>query len=140
MDIVIKVVEASKTAVVAGPFDLSRLMPSYDEVYAFLRGGDSDVKQMGQNVALYTDDRMEVGVEVDRDFQPVGDVSPSQLPAGRVAAAMHTTGYADMGATYEAIAAWCTENGHTLAGPRWETYGDPDEHDHVNVEICYLLA
>ena len=27
-----------------------------------------------------------------------------------------------------------------IAGPRWEIYGDPDKHDHVDVEICYLLA
>jgi hypothetical protein len=29
--------------------------------------------------------------------------------------------------------------GHRRAGVQWEIYGDPDEHDHVDVEVCFLL-
>jgi len=120
--------------------DLSRFMACYDAVYAFL-GGDTDVKQTGQNVAMYDHGRrMEVGVEVDRTFPPAGLVVPSQLPGGRIAHATHTTGYSDLAKTYAAVSHWCDERGHPTTGIQWEIYSDPDPDDHVDVEICYLLA
>jgi effector-binding domain-containing protein len=83
---------------------------------------------------------MEVGVEVDRTFSPSGQVVSSQLPGGRIAHATHTTGYGDLGRTYDAVSQWCDEHGHDTTGVQWEIYSDPDEHDHVDVEICYLLV
>jgi effector-binding domain-containing protein len=83
---------------------------------------------------------MEVGVEVDRTFPPAGVVVSSQLPGGRIAHATHTTGYGDFHKTYDAIRQWSNENGHGTTGIQWEIYSDPDEDDHVDVEICYLLA
>jgi effector-binding domain-containing protein len=140
MAVEIHTVGASKTAVVARPFDLSELLPSFDAVYAWLRG-QAEVRQTGQNIALYRHGRqMEVGVEVDRWFEPAGEVVASELPAGRVAAATHTTGYADMKRTYDAIEAFCRKHGHETTGIAWEIYGDPDEHGHVDVEIRFLLA
>jgi effector-binding domain-containing protein len=140
MDVRVDAVEASLTAVVVvEPMDLSRFMGCYDSVYAFLRGG-TDVVQAGQNVALYDNGRrMEVGVEVDRAFAADGLVVSSRLPAGRVARATHTTGYGDLGRTYDSIRTWCEANGHERTGIEWEIYGDPDERDHVDVEICHLL-
>jgi effector-binding domain-containing protein len=140
VDVTIRTVEASPTAVVAGTLDLPAFMPRLDAVYAFLRSG-TDVRQTGQNVALYPrTGGMEVGVEVDRAFEPSGDVVPSQLPAGRVATATHTTGYADLHLTYEAIRSWCADNGHAITGDTWEIYGDPDERGGVAVEVVYLLS
>jgi effector-binding domain-containing protein len=142
VDIQVDAVGPSLTAVVAvEPMDLSRFMACYDAVYAFLRSSDTDVKQTGHNVALYAQGRrMEVGVEVDRTFPPAGVVVSSQLPGGRIAHATHTTGYGDLHKTYEAIRQWSNEHGHDTAGIQWEIYSDPDEDDHVDVEICYLLA
>lgn len=139
-DIAVRAVAASKTAVVKGPIDILRFMPMLDAVYAFIRGGDTDVKQTGQNIALYGPGGMEVGVEVDHAFEPAGDVVSSELPAGRVASAIHTTGYGDLHVTYSAISAWCEEHGHAVTGIQWEIYSDPDDDDHVDVEICYLLS
>ena len=139
VDVQVRTVTASPTAVVEGPFDASMIMPAVDAVYAFLRS-DTDVRQVGQNIALYRDGRMEIGVEVDRTFDAAGDVTASALPAGRVASATHTTGYGDLHVTYDAIRSWCGDHGHAIAGTTWEIYGDPDEHDHVDVEICYLLV
>jgi effector-binding domain-containing protein len=140
MAVEIHTVGASKTAVVAGPFDLAKLMPSFDAVYAWLRG-QTEVKQVGQNIALYRHGKeMEVGVEVDRSFEPAAGVRPSELPAGRVATATHTTGYADMRRTYDAIAVFCRKRGLETTGIAWEIYGDPDEHGHADVEIRFLLA
>jgi effector-binding domain-containing protein len=141
VDVRVLTVEPSTTAVVAGPFDLSKIMASYDAVYAWSRGGQTDVRQVGQNIALYKHGReMEVGIEVDRPFAPVGDVIASELPGGRVAAAVHRTGYGDLRRTYAAIEAYLAANGLRGTGLCWEIYGDPDEHDHVDVEICFLLA
>lgn len=125
---------------VAGPIDLSRFMASLDKVYEFLRSG-VPVKQVGQNVALYDrGERMEVGVEVDVAFDSDGPVISSLLPGGRIAHATHTTGYADLGRTYAAIENWCDVNGHRRSGVQWEIYGDPDDRDHVDVEVCFLLV
>lgn len=119
--------------------DLSRFMSSFDAVYEFLRSS-AHVKQTGQNVALYErGEWMEVGVEVDVAFESDGPVVSSQLPGGRIAHATHITGYADLGRTYAAIQSWCDSNGHRTAGIQWEIYGDPDERDHVDVEVCFLL-
>ena len=134
MDIRIEDRPAVRTAVVRGALDLSAFMQRLDAVYAALAG-----RKGGQNIALYTDDAMEVGVEHD-DWTTEGVVVASSLPGGRVARAVHTTGYGDLGRTYGAISAWCAAQGHALAGARWEIYGDPDARDHVDVEVCYLLA
>jgi effector-binding domain-containing protein len=92
-------------------------------------------------VALYRrDGTMEIGVEVDRAFDPVGDVRSSTLPGGRVAAAVHTTGYGHLHVTYDVIGDFCAANGLATTGDAWEIYGDPDENDHVDVEIVVLLA
>jgi effector-binding domain-containing protein len=141
MEVRIDIVEPSLIAVVAGPFDLSRLMPSWDAVYSFLRGTDTDVRQTGQNVAMYhRGQRMEIGVEVDRAFEPHGEVTSSTLPGGRVAHATHTTGYGDMHCTYSAIETHCAEHDLATTGTTWEVYGDPDADDHVDVEIYFLLS
>lgn len=141
MDVRVDTIEPSLTAVVAGPFDLSRLMPSWDAVYGFLRGTDTDVRQTGQNVALYhRGERMEIGVEVDRAFEPYGEVTSSSLPSGRVAHATHTTGYGDLHRTYSAIESYCAEHDLAATGTSWEVYGDPDADDHVDVEIYFLLS
>ena len=139
MAVEIRTVERSSTAVVAGSFDLSRLMSSYDAVYAWLRAQDA-VKQTGQNIALYRQGtEMEVGVEVDTTFEPVDGVTPSELPAGQAAVMTHTTGYGDLHRTYAAIEQFCKENGHATTGITWEIYGDPDGRDHVDVDIYFLL-
>jgi effector-binding domain-containing protein len=141
VDVVVRAVSPSRTAVVRAPLDVGRILSLFDAVYAFLRGGPSDVRQTGHNIALYRrDGTMEIGVEVDRAFDRVGDVQASALPGGRVASAVHTTGYGDLHVTYDAIRDFCAANGHTPTGDTWEIYGDPDENDHVDVEIVHLLA
>jgi len=140
VDVRIDVVEPSLTAVVVvEPMDPSRLMDCYNSVYAFLRGG-TKVAQTGQNVALYDHgERMEIGVEVDRAFDPAYPVVSSSLPGGRVAHATHTTGYGDLYRTYDAIHDWCRVHGEETIGIQWEIYSDPDESGSVSVQICYLL-
>jgi len=141
VDVEVRSVAPSRTAVVRAPLDASKILALWGPVYAYLRGGRTDVRENGHNIALYRrDGTMEIGVQVDRAFDQAGDVVASELPGGRIAVATHTTGYGDLHATYDAIRAWCAANGHALTGDTWEVYGDPDEHDHVDVEVAYLLA
>ena len=51
--VVVREAVASRTAVVRAPLDLPRILSLFDAVYAFL--GSADVRQTGQNVALYRD-------------------------------------------------------------------------------------
>jgi effector-binding domain-containing protein len=111
-----------------------------DEVYRFL--GTSEVEQDGHNVMLYLDDRpaVEVGVQVDRTFEPTGSVVPSVLPAGPAATMTHRGPYGRLGDAHGAIIRWCRANGREIAGPRWEVYGDWHEDESLlETEVAYLL-
>jgi effector-binding domain-containing protein len=111
-----------------------------DEVYAFIRAGGTT--QTGHNVMLYLDDvpNVEVGVQVDAPFVASGRVTPSQLPAGRVATTVHRGAYDGLSAAHEAVHAWCATHGHSLTRTRWEIYGDwREDPDELETEITYLL-
>src|SRR5205085_813833 len=89
-----------------------------DQVYAFLRS-QTEVVQTGHNIILYLDIRPLVvaGVEVSGVFQPAGRVVPSQTPSGRVARLLHVGPYSTLHQAHTKLRAWCSEHGHTLAGP-----------------------
>ncbi|HKB02454.1 MAG TPA: GyrI-like domain-containing protein [Gemmataceae bacterium] len=101
----------------------------------------------GRHVAVYLDDQinLEVGVELDGPFAGHGEVVPSATPAGLVATTTHLGPYPRLGEAHDAIHQWCKNNGHALAGPRWEVYGqwkdewnsDPSQ---IRTDIFYLLA
>jgi effector-binding domain-containing protein len=113
-----------------------------DKVWSFLATAPADLHQHGHNIMLYKDSvpNVEVGVLVTRHFDSAGDVVPSFLPGGHVAVATHTGPVQEIGSTHDAVRHWCVENGHMLAGPRWEVYGDPDSDNHFDVEISWLLG
>ena len=145
-DVRVTTVEARPTAIVARTTTWAELPTLWrqmlDEVYRFL--GTSEVRQDGHNVMLYLDDQpaVEIGVGVDRAFEPT-DGSPvvsSTLPAGPVATTVHRGSYARIGEAHEAVIRWCHANGHALAGPRWEIYGDwHDDESRLETEVVYLL-
>jgi effector-binding domain-containing protein len=137
-------VEPQPTAVVVDTTTVAELSGTIvrllDEVYAAVRAGA--VVQAGQNVVLYLDGALtiEAGIEVAGPFEPSGRVVPSQLPGGRVARAVHVGPYHRMAETHEPLTAWCRENGHALAGPSWEVYGDwVEDESKLETEIRYLL-
>jgi effector-binding domain-containing protein len=115
-------------------------MQLLDQVYAFLK--TSEVQQTGHNVMLYKDGvpNVEVGVEVSGAFASDGPVISSTLPAGETAMTVHRGGYDRLGEAHDAIHAWCAANGHELAGPRWEIYGDWHEDPaQLETEVYWLL-
>jgi effector-binding domain-containing protein len=133
IDVTVKTVEATPTAVVAAATtwaDFPKTWgPMLDKVWNFLRGDAPEgLYKQGHNIFLYKDDvpNVEVGVQVSGSFEPAGNVVASTLPGGLVATATHTGPIAGIGDTHHAVREWSKANGHRLAGPHWEVYGDPD--------------
>lgn len=118
-----------------------------DEVYGFIATCPDFATLLGPdvwtNVMLYKDDRsaVEVGVLAPREFTPQGRIAASQLPAGRVATAVHRGDYARLGEAHDAVIAYTDAHGLTRAGPRWEIYGhwreDPNQ---LESEVYWLLS
>ncbi len=114
--------------------------PMLDRVYTFLKA--TDRLPAGQNIMFYKDDvpNVEVGVKVTAPFSPGGSVVPSSLPSGEVATTVHRGPYQALGAAHRAVREWCAAEGRSIAGPRWEIYGDWCENPaDLETEVCYLL-
>jgi effector-binding domain-containing protein len=144
-EVTVRTAEASPTAVVPATTtwaEFPELWPQLlDEVYAVVRSGGTT--QTGHNVMLYRDDvpNVEVGVQVDGPFEPVGRVVPSVLPAGKIATAIHRGPYAGLAEAHVAVRNWCSARRHALTGARWEIYGDWQEDEaKLETEVCYLLT
>lgn len=121
----------------------SKWKPLLDGVWAFLRR--NDLRTDGHNVMVYRNNvptlEFEVGVEVSRAFEADGAVVPSRLPEGRAAHAVHTGDYAGLAAAHDAVISWFRTSGHTMAGIRWEVYGDWDpDPDRVQTDVYWLVA
>jgi hypothetical protein len=120
--------------------------PALDKVWEFLRT-QPGLRTDGHNVFLYHHDqgavapmRVDFGVEVERAFDPVGDVYATETPAGEVALAMHVGRYDRLAETHVAIHEWCAKQGRGLAGKSWEAYGDwTDEESKLETTVAYLL-
>lgn len=145
----VKTVEPAPTAVVAAAVTWAefptRWRPMLDQVWGFLRGGGAPegLYRGGHNVMLYKDDvpDVEVGVQVTRSFESVGQVVASSLPGGLVATATHAGPVSALGDTHQALREWIETNGYVTAGPHWEIYGDPDPSTgDFPVEVCWLLT
>lgn len=139
-------VAASPTAVVRGSATFAELPATIGRLFDALYGGlgATTARQTGQNVVLYEGTAepfpLEVGVQVDGPFEPVGDIVPSTLPAGRVARALHVGPYTDLHQTHMALQDWCRDQGLALAGRYWEIYGDwTDDESKLETEVFYLL-
>lgn len=73
------------------------------------------------------------GFDVDAGFPTTGAVAPAgrvvayEVPGGLVARTMHTGGYGEVAAAYEAVAEWVAGHGYVATAPPWETYLDGPE-------------
>jgi effector-binding domain-containing protein len=109
----------------------------------------AQVKDAGRHVTVYRDARdglldIEVGVEVGTVFPGRGEVVGSGTSAGEVATITHLGPYRRLGEAHQAIRQWCTAQGRTLAGTRWEIYGHwlpewNNEPAKIRTDIYYLL-
>ncbi|HEY7323317.1 MAG TPA: GyrI-like domain-containing protein [Streptosporangiaceae bacterium] len=148
VEVALKAVDPTPTAVVKAATTWAEFptlwRPMLDQVWSFLRSSAADgLWTHGHNVMLYKDDvpNVEVGVQVNRSFEPRGSVVPSALPGGLAAAAIHAGPAAQIGETHDAVRDWAAANGYLPAGPRWEIYGDPDPSTgSFAVEVIWLVA
>jgi effector-binding domain-containing protein len=126
--------------------ELSKVVPdACGVVWNILRS--RQVLGAGRHVAVYLDGQinLEVGVELDGTFAGYGEVVPSVIPSGLVAATTHYGPYGQLHQAHEAIRQWCSKNAYSFAGPNWEVYGhwkdewnsDPSK---ICTEVFYLLA
>jgi len=121
--------------------------PALDQVWEFLRKNPG-LRNDGHNVFLYhhpanrqSPMNIDFGVEVVRKFEPTGEVFLAEVPAGRVATALHVGPYARLKETHDAIHAWASTNRVTFAGKSWEIYGDwTSDESKLETRIEYLLA
>jgi effector-binding domain-containing protein len=100
----------------------------------------------GRHVAVYWDGQIhvEVGAEVSGAFDENNDVFRSATPAGLTATTTHFGPYGGLGGAHDAIHQWCRDNGHRLAGPKWEIYGHwlPDwdaDPSRIRTDVFYQL-
>jgi effector-binding domain-containing protein len=63
-----------------------------------------------------------VGFPVSTTVTPDGDVTPFELPGGRVVTGMHVGPYESLEASYRELTEWAAAEGHSLAGHMWESY------------------
>ena len=146
-DVDIVTVTARPTAVSRGtatswPEFHSKWKPLLDGVWAFLR--QNDLRTDGHNVMVYRNNvptlEFEVGVEVSRTFEASGAVVSSQLPEGRATHTVHMGDYGGLAAAHDAVISWFGTAGHTMAGIRWEVYGDWDpDPSKVQTDVYWLL-
>lgn len=129
----------------AASAELSKLVPEgCGLVWDALRKQNT---KAGRNVAIYWNDeiRLEAGVEVQGPFEERDSVVRSATPAGLAAVVTHVGPYHTLGVAHDAIHRWCRENGHQLAGPRWEIYGhwQPEWNTNpaaIRTDVVYQLA
>ena len=81
------------------------------------------------NIVVYREARVgvltvDVGVEVQSDFTPRGEVQPAATPAGEAASTAHYGEYTELAGAYAALERWCAEHQRQPSGVRWEVYGD----------------
>ncbi len=147
-EVTVTTVEPTPTAVVAATTTWAQFpkawRPMLDEVWAFLRGSaPAGLYKQGHNIMLYKDNvpNVEIGVQVNGPFKPVGNVVASTLPGGLAATATHTGPIAAIGETHAAVTAWSKANGYAVTGARWEIYSDPDPSTgQISVSVFWSLV
>ena len=121
----------------------SAIVPALDAVWQFVR---AEGLETGHNVAIYQaagDGQLAAwfGVEVTSPFEGTCSINCSYLPMGKAAVAVHKGPYDRIGATNQAIRAWCAEQGLALSGTSFEIYGDwTEDPDELETTIAYQLA
>jgi effector-binding domain-containing protein len=85
---------------------------------------------------------IEVGVELAAPLAAeCQSVVASSIPTCRAATALHVGPYQALPTTHAAIRDWCHANGHALAGPNWEVYGDHhDDPAQLRTQVSYQLV
>jgi effector-binding domain-containing protein len=133
--------QAQHTAVVCGHVTVEQLPQflggAFGEVIAVLdkQGLHPTGAPFGKYRPKESGFDVEVGFPCSDVVKPDGRVEASELPGGRVARTMHAGAYGDVGAAYEAVFAWLTDEGCVTTGEPWECYLDGPEVQNPRTEV-----
>jgi hypothetical protein len=141
-------VERQLTAVVRAKVPLAEIPRAERSARAKLEAAlpSLDVGPLGQTLTLWRPPAngimdMEPGVLVARTFEPVGEVVPSSVPAGRAAYFLHVGSYEGIPGAWNTLFEWCAKQKLELAGLNWQIYGDwNDDPTKLTTAIYTLLA
>jgi len=146
----IRTVDRQETMVIrltASASELPEVMgEAFGEVAKLM--AENNVQFAGPPFALYHNMDMnaldvEMGFPVAAGAVAAGRVTVSELPAGRVASAVHTGQYSDLEKTYTALMAFVNEEGIRVHDWMYECYlNSPDEvpPDELKTEIFFPVA
>jgi GyrI-like small molecule binding protein len=107
---------------------LARLLPSLDAGKA---GAECTRWRLLEGGGL----AMEIGRVVAQGFAAVGEVVPSELPAGRAAHLAMEGGFENLPLAWQTLFDWCKAQQLSPAGINWEIYGRTED-----AELYVLLA
>jgi len=85
---------------------------------------------------------VEIGFPVTEPVPSKGDIQASQIPGGKLAIALHTGPYSDIGPAYDALTQFAKEQGCEPTGVSYEFYlNDPQETSpqDLKTQIIFLL-
>lgn len=122
----------------------AKIMPMVDEVWACIRA--AEYKNHGHNVWLYRNHAdgevdVEIGVQVNEDFTPSGNVALTELPTGPALHTLHQGEYSLLPNTHATLIRWCDETDRPMASVCWEVYGDWHEDPaQLRTDVYRLLA
>jgi effector-binding domain-containing protein len=108
--------------------------------------GSVDVAPVGHGFTLWRpmgDGRLDLepGIVVSRVFEPIGEVVPSALPAGRTVHFLLVGSYEGLPGAWQTLFAWSAKEGHKLADINWQIYGDwNDDPARLETSLHALLA
>ncbi len=112
-----------------------------DEVWAHIR--DSQIEDHGHNIVLYRNhgNELTAGVQVPDDTpEPPAPLVLSATPGGRAARLRHVGPYSTIPQSVQTLFEWCNENGHEVAEPSWEVYGDWEEDESKLVTDIHVTS
>jgi effector-binding domain-containing protein len=118
--------DEQQVAVIAGQVAMAELPEFFDSSFGELAAtlAAQGVGIVGPAFARYhgpPDDvaDLEVGFPTDRAVSPTGSVTPSVLPAGRAARAVHEGSYDRLGESWERLGSWLAQQGQRPAESMW---------------------
>jgi effector-binding domain-containing protein len=141
VSIEVKELEAAKALTIKATTPSDEISAKLGELYPKIMSCilENEIEMTGPPFAIYHswdpegDTKLEAGVTVDKEAECEGDIEFVELPACKVATALHTGSYESIGPVYEAIQKYINEKGLKIKGAAWEVYlTDPNTEPDPN--------